>query len=157
MFSNEFDRYFNPHVKKFFVGVFAFDKLPKTIKPGFFYICNTADSSSSGEHWFAVYRRSTDVVEYFNSLGTSDNEITSFKEFVKYRGVKKLKFNNTRLQSETSENCGEHCIYFIYQRLYNQDIGFNELLNIIYDINPIDNDKRVTLFTTELMEELHQT
>ncbi len=55
-------------------------------------------------------------------------------------------FNVTKLQDETSVLCGQFCIYFIVQRLFNDDLEFAELLNEIFSENVVENEHSVQDF-----------
>lgn len=87
MLSSDFQTLFNEHMQKLFKGVFSFDTIPKSLKSGHFYICNTASSESPGEHWFAVYRPNQELLEVFDSLGVTEEKIGHLKPKLKYRGI----------------------------------------------------------------------
>lgn len=147
MFSSEFEKYFES-VKQYFGGVFPFDKIPKRLKQEHFIICNTGDSNSEGEHWFVLYRSDSYLIEVFDSLGINEEKLNKLKE-LKFQHVRKLNFNVTPVQSNESNNCGEYCIYFVYQRLFNKDLDFNMLMNEIFSYNLTENAKMVESFINE--------
>jgi len=144
MFSSDFQKFFEP-MSQFFDGVYAFDKIPKVIKEDHFIICNTGDSNSGGEHWFVIHRCTSETIEVFDSLGISENKLNKLKT-LKFKKVKKLKFNVTPVQALDSTLCGEYSVYFVYQRLFNKDFGFNQLMNEIFSLNYTDNSKAVADF-----------
>lgn len=149
MFSNEFESYFDQPLKPYFDGVCSFDNIPSFLKVDHFIICNTADSASKGEHWFALYKSSLGVLECFDSLGV--NEIKRKKLLhLKIRGVRQIKFNTTAVQSQDSTKCGHFCVFFIYQRLFNKDLCFCELMNSIYTLNTKLNEENVLKFLEEI-------
>jgi len=153
MFSCDFEKYFNcdGHLNKVFKGVYAYDRIPNSIKQGEFYICNTATSDSEGQHWFIVYRPVQTLLECFDSLGTPLDKRDIRAKHLKFRGIQKVKFNLTRVQADDAETCGQHCIYFIYQRIYNNDLNFKELLNESYSATDYNlNETNVKHLITEL-------
>ncbi|MBM3939262.1 MAG: hypothetical protein FJ333_11510 [Sphingomonadales bacterium] len=157
MLSIDFAKYFNcdQYLTKCFQGVHAFDQIPKSLKVGQFYICNTETSNDQGKHWFVVCRPQKSILECFDSLGTSSNDTNQLAKHLKFRGINKIKFNSTKLQADGTESCGYHCIYFVYQRLYNNDLQYKELLNEVY--SPTDqqaNERIVTDFINELLANL---
>lgn len=150
MLSTDFKKYFDNQLIKYFRGVFAFDQIPKSIKTGEFYICNTANSYSEGEHWFVIYKPSNDVIECFDSLSIKKEDREKLKCF-KYKGIRKIKFNITQVQADNTSSCGEFCIYFIYQRLYNNDLRFKELLSLIFTAENLNtNEERVAKYMSDL-------
>jgi len=157
MLSTEFSNLFNTNLQKLFKGVFSFDSIPKSLKVGHFLVCNTANSDSSGEHWFTIYRPHLDVLEIFDSLGVTEAKLQRLLPHVKYRGIKKIKFNKTQIQSDDSQTCGHHCVYFIYERLYNQDQTFKELLSSIYSENVRANENLVSEFFKDILNCDHGT
>lgn len=148
MLSTDFIKYFDNHLTKVFKGVFAFDQIPKSIKTGEFFICNTATSNSQGEHWFVIYKPTDGVIECFDSLSVS--QVENLKRF-KYKGIRKIKFNTSKVQADNTSSCGEYCIYFVYQRLYNNDLRFKELLSLIFTPDDMNaNEQTVQQFINDL-------
>ncbi len=87
--------------------------------------------------------------ELFDSLGSSE-------EFIKtlfYSNQNKAKicdFNVTKVQDEASVFCGQFCIYFIVQRLFNDDLDLTELLNEIFCENVAENEQSVQDFLSQI-------
>lgn len=150
MLSTEFEKFFEGNLTPFFDGVFAFDKIPRTMNVGHFVICNTDDSSNEGKHWFALYRSDKETFECFDSLGCDLAKQNLLQNTLNFCGMKKLKFNLSQVQSSTTETCGHFCIYFIYQRLYNKDLRFKELMNEIFDTDVFVNEEKVNEFVSSL-------
>jgi len=89
------------------IGVYARDQIPTRIESfpcGL--IVNTDKSYLPGRHWLAFYFESKDKVEFFDSYGHSP-EYFNFTADV---------YNNKRLQSSTSDVCGQYCLYFLLNR-----------------------------------------
>lgn len=93
-----------------FLGVFAADRIPKAIaKYPACYILNTDPASEPGTHWVAVYHDSASApVEFFDSYGDPPQKY-GFE-------LKRYVYNVHSLQSEVSDVCGHHCVYFLCQR-----------------------------------------
>lgn len=150
MLSTAFASYFNGALSKHYRGVFAADKIPKGLAVKGFIICNTANSDNQGKHWFIVYRSSKSVIECFDSLGITIEKQNVLKDNFQYPGIKKLKFNYTQVQSNETNTCGQFCIFFIYQRLFNADLPFDELLNTIFSDDVSKNESEVETFVSNL-------
>lgn len=149
MFTNDFEKYFEGHLSAHFKGVFAFDQIPTTLKPSNFIICNTSNANDLGEHWFVIYRNGN-TVECFDSLGINSEKLLRFNTKITFRGAKKLKYNITQVQSSSTSTCGLFCVFFIYQRFYNTDLNFTELLNEIYSVDVNENEMNVKTFLNNL-------
>ena len=133
-----FERY--PSLKKFFLGTFSIDTVPKVIPLNHFLICNTDTSSGSGLHWFALFRFSKQDLECFDSLGISQ-EKKDLLTSLNFKGVSNLVFNVTQVQPNESISCGQFAVYFLFERLHNLDFSFHELLNELFVDNLIKNEE----------------
>lgn len=150
MLSTQFEDIFSKtHLQSNFKGVFPSDLIPKKIPINNFIICNTDSSSSSGAHWYVVYRIDKSTLEVFDSLGIDTEKRHFLSSKFKLRGIKSLQFNTTPVQSDSSVACGQFCVYFIFQRLHNQDLEFTELLNEIFDADCERNEHKVSAFFNE--------
>lgn len=99
-------------------------------------------SSGPGQHWFVIFRPSSDVIEVFDSLGSDAKSIKSKQ--LPFKAV--YEFNETALQNPASSLCGQFCIYFIVNRLYELDSELNEVVNDIFVKNTEENEKAVRDF-----------
>ncbi len=105
-------------------------------------------SSGPGKHWFVVLKNSQNVTEVFNSLGTNHTfllETFSFHTF--------YEFNTTPVQSRESILCGQFCIYFIVNRLFDLDAEFEDVINELFEANCEDNEGTVKTFMDSLHSE----
>ncbi len=59
-------------------------------------------------------------------------------------------FNNTALQEESSKSCGHFVIYYIIERIFNEDLDFHELLNDIFSNDKSMNEGIVNDFLKSL-------
>ena len=149
----EFDEYFKnyPFLKKQFAGVFAIDNLPKTLKIKKFCICNTDYSTGSGKHWFALIRTTKKSVECFDSLGITSEKRLLIEKYCNFRGISELLYNETSFQEDDTSTCGLFCIYYIFERMHNLDLSFDELLEEIFDgQNKVLNETSVNEFCQKL-------
>lgn len=140
----EFINSFNS-LKSHFVGIYAINTLPRTLKIKHFLICNTDTDSGSGKHWFVILRSNIKKYELFDSLGLSDLKQTLIIQNCHFN-TEYLKFNKTAVQSLTSSSCGQFCLYFIIKRLHNLDLSFSEILNEIFESDTDLNENNVLSF-----------
>jgi len=109
----------DPVKKKSVLGVYARDQIPQTINQrpvGFIF--NTDRSDESGKHWLAVYLESYDKGEFFDSYGHPPQYFSL--DF-------NLSYNERRLQSVTSNVCGQYCLYHLLHRCRN--VSMNNIIN----------------------------
>ena len=155
MISSKFYDYLNnfPHLLKFCGGIFAKDRIPNKIKDGYFFICNTDSSDGPGIHWFCLIRLGHSI-ECFDSLGIDKEK----KEFLlslplfQQSFVRELELNTTQVQSSESSLCGEFTLFFIINRLHNQDLSFSILINEIFVYSQTSNETYVLNFCKEHFE-----
>ena len=148
MISSNFAKYLHsfPNVKKFFKGIFAADTIPKTLKVNHFLICNTDTANGNGKHWYCVIRTKTSEIECFDSLGIDQPKRIFLQNTFNFKGIRKIKFNCTPVQSPESSTCGHFVLYFLINRMYNKDLGFSDLLNDIFESDTYKNEEAVTTF-----------
>jgi len=149
METSEFAHYFKkvPHLNKHFVGVFPIDKIPKSFRNKTFFVCNTDPSTKSGSHWIAFIKIVKGECEIFDSLGTKINALSPYFKF--YEKVKFV-YNTTPFQSKNSILCGKFVITFIVQRMLNQTLDFEELLEDVFSSDLSKNDSIVNDFCNNL-------
>ena len=152
MQSSDFNKYFDavPIIKKHFIGVFSIDTLPRNIKFRKFCICNTDFQSGNGKHWICFVKTSKNCIELFDSLGVDEERkqlITKFAQF----NTQEIIFNETQFQSNTSSTCGLFVLYFLFERFFNLDITFENLLIDIFDTNQPKNEEKVIQFCEQIL------
>jgi len=149
MQTEEFLPYFKkvPHLEKHFLGVFAIDQIPNSLKPKSFLVCNTDPSHSKGKHWIAFICVEKNECEIFDSLGVKKNEL---EPYFKFKQKINLIFNTTAVQSTHSKLCGLFVITFIVERMLNQTMYFDEILENIFLADVNKNDNIVTEFCKNL-------
>ena len=107
----------NPRTRRIFCGVLPIDYVPmKRVKRPCSFIVNTDPSTDPGQHWFAVYvpRREKQPIEYFDSLGRKPHQ-PQILEFIRINSSPYM-YNNIRIQSTESINCGKFALLYLYYR-----------------------------------------
>ena len=79
--------------------------------------------------------------ELFDSLGSTQ---TYVQDNIPFKGI--CKVNKTPLQKDSTSSCGEFCLYFIINRLYNLDLSFEHFLSDFFTENQDINERRIHLF-----------
>ncbi len=107
-------------------------------------------ATGAGLHWFVLHRRHSaeETFELFDSLGVTSEFV---KKTVKYQEKSSdhtvvCVFNETRLQETNSTSCGEFCVFFIIQRMFNEDLDFETFINEVFSKNPSKNEEAVQVF-----------
>ena len=152
MQSSDFENYFigYPILKKHFRGTFSIDTLPKSLKNLDFCVCNTDFSTGAGIHWFFILKTSKNTIEVFDSLGIDSQKEKNIETYFKFRGIRSIQFNESVFQNQESTTCGLFVIYFIWQRMFNLDLSFDEILEHIFDHETSLNELKVTKFCEKL-------
>jgi hypothetical protein len=135
MLGSAISSFFDGHddVSFYFDGVFALNSFPKKLKKNHICIVNTSTTFEAGKHWICIGHYDNQL-QVFDSLGSSPDFINTH---LHVNNVKKFKFNDTPVQSPDSVQCGEYCLYYVFCRVLNMDLTFEELLNAIFvaDVN----------------------
>jgi hypothetical protein len=149
METSEFKTYFEkvPQLLHHFIGVFPIDKLPRKIKKKQFFVANLDPSYKEGSHWICFIRLNDIECEIFDSLGV---KINSILPFICFNHKLTFVYNSTPVQPLTSTLCGKFVVTFLIERMLNQTMDFNDLLENIFSLNLIENDKKVTEFCLNL-------
>lgn len=97
--------------------VVALNQLPFQIqhRPAV-YIVNSQPNSKPGKHWFVIYFPRVGPAEFFDSLGHGPGYYSwRLNRYLQKHGVYYMR-NPSRVQQVGTKNCGQYCIYYIYQR-----------------------------------------
>ncbi len=109
------------------------------------FFCYFSALGGPGIHWFVLLCRKVREYECFDSLGQKRAYVTEvLKEFSGH-----CTFNETVLQSQHSNLCGQFCFFFAAHRYFNDDLTFHELLEEIFSTNIDENEKEVRKFVAE--------
>lgn len=116
-----------------FIGVFAPDTLPKTVKRKGSLVCNLSDSSMIGSHFITIILQPERVL-YIDSFGTKceNNQISLFMKSFR----RPIFYNVNMIQDIGSHFCGFFCILFcmyydkkrLYALRFYQDLKKNDAL-----------------------------
>lgn len=156
MEGTEFQKYFDhfPYLKNYFIGTFAIDTIPKTLKNNHFLVFNSDTSDQQGQHWLCCYKEKKTLL-CFDSIGIDDAKKVLLKKYCLIRGINQIHFNETQFQLLTSDTCGKFTIYFLIQKSYNKDLSFTELLEDIFDKNPSKNEMTIKEFFDTTFKDLY--
>ena len=105
------------NLKKNTYGVFASDEISDIcLKPKTGLIANTDVKRLTGKHWVAFYLSENNILEVFDSFGSSIDQLSIyFKHFL--RKYSKIEVSQKRLQSEDTAVCGQYCLFFLLLRV----------------------------------------
>jgi len=125
------------------VGVFPSNRLPSLKKYPSCFIANEDPASKPGSHWVAFYIPNKDTCEFFDTYGGYTRN-GHFKAFIK-------KFDNTivnanRVQSPISTVCGQHALYFLFNRC--RGLTFTQIVNM-YSRDAMVNDETICQFIND--------
>lgn len=140
-------------VSSYFKGIFSINTLPLYLNNPSFVICNYDTDKKPGSHWFCLFRCSQNKVECFDSLGLNSERLKLISDNLKIKYVTHITYNETQVQSKFTSTCGNFVLYFAIQRLHNLDLSFSELLNEIFDSDPIKNENTVKKFLETIKNE----
>jgi|JFJP01.1.fsa_nt_gi hypothetical protein len=149
METSEFKDYFSkiPQLLNHFLGVFPIDKLPTRIRKKQFFVANLDPSYKEGSHWICFIRLHGIECEIFDSLGV---QIDKIMPYIVFNQRLTFTFNSTPVQSLTSRLCGKFVVTFLIERMLNQTMDFNDLLEDIFSLKLDNNDAKVTEFCANL-------
>jgi hypothetical protein len=128
-------------------GVFACDQLNHIRSDQFAFIFNSDTSEKDGTHWLALFKDSdSSIVDFFDSFGKPIQYYANSKfilNFVKNKATS-VNRSNLQIQSNWSEDCGQHCLFFLINRV--QGSTFQEILLRFSKTNLDKNDEIVKAF-----------
>jgi hypothetical protein len=107
---NEILKY-DEFTKKYFLGCFPLDMIPKITRYPSCIIVNNQISNSSGEHWLAIYYNSKKKATFFDSFGLHPRHY-KLEKFLKNTS-EKYDYNKIPIQSIFSSYCGYYCLLFL--------------------------------------------
>lgn len=93
------------------VGVYAADRIPRSLTLPAAIVTNIDTSNKLGSHWVAFYIDNDGAGNYFDSYGippTSPHHLERLKQ-----NCRNFRWNRKKLQSFDSKVCGEYCVMFI--------------------------------------------
>lgn len=122
---------------KNFTGLKTVENIPKRLKKHHFVVINHL------LHWLVLHRTIHGSYEVFDSLGVSSDKLSRFENL---KTIQPLFYNTSRLQDLNSKTCGHFCIFYITNRFYNNDLSYDEFMNLFFEESEKTNEKRVRKF-----------
>ena len=151
MQGSDFHKYFDkfPELKRRFKGIFSIDTLPKKLNYRHFLIVNTDVQSGLGKHWFSFYRCAKNNIELFDSLSLNDEKKNLILTYCKFQ--QEITFNENPFQLQNTSTCGLYVIYYCIERTFNLDLDFLTFLELTFDENCDENEKRIARFCSDVL------
>jgi hypothetical protein len=85
-------------------------------------------------------------LECFDSLGLNENKLHNLKTYCQFKGISKIDYNETSFQKDDSDSCGLFVLYYIFKRMFNLDLTFEEILEDIFENDKNLNELNVIKF-----------
>jgi len=131
-------------LKKYQIGVFANDKIPYLGDNSHIaYIINSAPANHTGEHWVAVYKDHKNEINIFDSFGKHPLIYLSLELINQDDSIV---YQTGQLQQNTSDYCGQYCIFFVHMKA--KGWNMQKICNLFNIKDKIYNDKLVNAFVT---------
>lgn len=134
----------NKITKKYFLGIFSSDNIPRHKKYPHCFVANTDRAGTLGEHWVACYVHDSNHIEYFDSLGDGPNKDLS----AHLNQYDKILINDKQIQFPFSDVCGHYCVYFLVSRC--SGISYCETMETLYKTRAMS-DLLVKSFVSHFM------
>jgi hypothetical protein len=133
-------------LKDAFLGILAAEELADKLldtERGF-CIVNTATTADLGRHWYVVFKHSHQEYEVMDSLGTSLQEVRSrLGVEVVASSTIEISFNSETVQAPHSKQCGEFCFYFLFERMANSDMPFEEIFHDCFFVEDLETNEYI--------------
>ena len=92
-------------------------------------------------------------MEIFDSLAIDDTKLEIFKKNLKFKGIQNIHINETPVQKENSDSCGLFVVYYIWHRMFNLDLSYDEILEQSFSTNNELNEDAVKQFCATIETE----
>ena len=106
------------------------------------FVAKPDPSSQRGTHWMAFYQESPSYLEFFDSYAMHP-EVYRFPQSPY---LKTLDINSTHIQSLHSSDCGQYCIYYLYQ--CSSGIHYDDIISEV--TRNMNHDLFMSIFTYKL-------
>ena len=126
-------------LKKYCLGVFAENELPKIDSYPSCCIMNLDPNYMPGSHWTCVFFDVDKCAVYFDSYGDRANSKTIRKFVLDHSHL--VTYNDIMLQSMYSSVCGQYCLYFLHE--LSRGCGLWKILEKFSSDNVASNDEKV--------------
>ena len=129
----------DPYISSFYGRVVALDQIPSLIEKPTIFIVNTDPAALPGTHWLSVFfnfgfNKHFDSSGHLLSLALQQELISQGPLYM---------YNTMRVQSFTSDTCGQFCLFFCYFRC--RGYSFTEIMNMFTSSLEL-NESIVSLF-----------
>ena len=120
----------HPHTRRFYIGTFPSNRLPRKPIPNTCFISNTDPDTKPGEHWVAFYVDHLGYVYYFDPYGIPPVSINHLY-FLSKSSQGRWYHNSKQVQTLLSKNCGNLCINFLIEscRMRSPTAAIRQVLN----------------------------
>ncbi len=129
------------------MGVYSIDTIPKFVPVRKCLVFNLSKKHQIGSHWCSLVRSHHQKIEVFDSLGTKIDQLTPYFNFSSKIAIE---YNDQAFQKSTTSSCGYFAITFLFERLLNFDLSFQDLLSEVFTSNLEINEKIVHDFCNNL-------
>lgn len=133
------------------IGVYAADRIPRTLSLPAAIVANTDASDKSGSHWVAFYVDKNAFATFFDSYGFPPSSPFHLERLKK--NCARFQCNRKKLQSVDSQVCGEYCIMFLYHMC--SGISLRSFVNL-FSSNTRSNDRTVSKFYKDIIKKLEK-
>ena len=130
----------DPGTRKYFLGVFSSDQLPRDVPCPCCFIANTKPKSHPGEHWVAIFVDVNRIGRYFCSYGLPP--APAFQKWLR-TNTNDWHPMPKRIQGSLSTTCGQYCVCFLH--FVSRDVTVPVFLSL-FTTNRDENDAIVTAF-----------
>ena len=130
-----------------FLGVYSADRMPQKILPGQTFIVNCCPSDQPGLHWVAIFKRSANVYEFFDSTGSRPDQ---YKDLQLPKSCKTILFRPKRIQAIGSETCGHYCIFFVYCKARKKSF---QSMDSFFSKSLRENDENICIFLSTILQQ----
>lgn len=129
------------------LGVYALDRLPVRQKElPYGLIANTETHDKRGKHWIAMYF-SKEGGEFFDSYGHKPEYFSYVFSSYLSRNTTVVNYNKIRIQSYSTDVCGEYCLLYLLYRCRN--LRMNDFMQLFEKNLDLENDSFVRQYIND--------
>ena len=138
----------NPDLYSHVRGIYSIDTLPKKLHNLDYAIFNISKSCETGRHWVCLHKTLDSNLEILDPL-PSEFAQKRFQEYLHYFETE-CEINSVNLQRRNSDSCGPMVIFYCYSRFMNEDLFFEDYLNLYFSKSVTMNESIVKEYLDEL-------
>jgi hypothetical protein len=83
----------------------------------------------------------------------NENKLNNLKTYSQFKQISKIDYDETAFQKEDSTSCGLFVLYYIFKRMFNLDLSFEEILDDIFEVDTNLNEQNVISFCKKIKNE----